>query len=121
MSDESTTPQKGQITDERPKHVLMRASLHRSAEEDKGLRASARSPRAEDDQKALEKLKAFMNPAAPCAVIGTDWDYGNSRRWPWSAEAEKEAFVFHEEQLSRPATFRAAKFQFSRSFGRTFI
>ena len=72
--------QEAKMADEHPKHVLMRASLHQAVEDDEGIRAFARSPKAENDRKALEESKAFANAASPEAVLGADWDNGSVRQ-----------------------------------------
>ena len=69
------------MTDRRLKHAPMRARLHPFAGRSKDPEASARSPRAEDNQNALEKLRAIRTSASPNTVLGTDWDQGNARHW----------------------------------------
>ena len=115
MSAEADMPQKAKMTDEHTKHVPMRASLHQAVEEQKGLRALARSPKAGDNQKALEKLKDIRNPASPNAVLGTDWDHSNARHWIWNADAEGGASAYDEEQPLRAPAVCAAKFPVLRS------
>ena len=80
MSDKGTMPRKAEMADGHPQHVLMRASQHQAVKENRELKASARPPKAEDNQTAQERLKANGNTAVSNAAIGTGRGRGHPRQ-----------------------------------------
>ena len=78
MSRRTTMLEKAKTSNEHPKHVSMRASLHRAFGEDEELKALAHPESWEDTREALDKLEAMADSARPLSAFGVYWDHGNA-------------------------------------------
>ena len=78
-----------------PRHVLMRASLHQANVQGAGLRALARSIRAEDGQQAPGLLPAMADVATPGFAHATDWGHGDASFWLRNTVADEKTLRVH--------------------------
>ena len=112
-------PEAGELgQSERPRRVLIRASLEQGREAcDVELKRLERSPEAADSAEAHHLVKAIALPASPDTVASVqDWDHANASFWLRASEARKEAFAYNHEMLLVAASVCAAELEVRRSY-----
>ena len=102
------------MTDGRPRHAPLRASLRNATEQDAELKTLAHSVEAEDGHQAFELLQAIAESAPPYVVVATDRGQSNARFRLRNTEAEREASAHADEALLRAAARCEAGLQISR-------
>ena len=104
-----------EMSDGRPRHAPLRASLHQATVQDAELQAPARPTKAEDGRQATEPLRAIVDVAAPSIAHMTGWGHSDASFWLQNAEAGKEAFEYTGNSPSGLPCFAELTFRFRES------